>query len=162
MQPDDRSSPSIRRLGEGPVISVVGDLYRFLATGAETGGRYATWDALIPPGGGPPPHIHSREEETFYVLEGDVTFQLGEDKLVAGPGTFVRVPIGALHTFHNASDRPARMIISVAPAGIEEMFFAVGQPATVESGPLPPTPEEIERLLALAPKYGIEIRVPHA
>ncbi|MEQ8788802.1 MAG: cupin domain-containing protein [Pirellulaceae bacterium] len=62
-----------RKPSEGRRIGVVGDLYRFLATGEETGGKYAMWEAIVPPGGGPPPHIHSREEESFYVLEGQMT-----------------------------------------------------------------------------------------
>ena len=56
---------------EGKRIGIVGDIYRFLATGEETGGQYALLEAVVLPGGGPPPHIHSREDETFYVQEGE-------------------------------------------------------------------------------------------
>src|SRR5689334_20933984 len=115
--------PTRRAPGEGRTIGVVGDIYRFLATGAETDGKYALWEAIVPPGGGPPPHIHSREEEGFYVLEGEITFQLGEDRFVAQAGTFANMPVGSLHSFTNASGKSARMLISVAPAGIEQMFF---------------------------------------
>jgi len=154
--------PTIRRPGEGKVIGVVGDLYRFLAVGEDTDGRYATIEAIVPPGGGPPPHIHSREEESFYILEGEITFQIGEDRVVATAGMFANMPIGSLHSFKNASNKPAKMLISVAPAGLEKMFFEVGQP--VEPGATtvpPPSREEIEKLLAIAPRYGVEIRVPH-
>lgn len=61
------STPVIRKPTQGCTIAVVGDVYRFLATGEDTGGKYALWEALVGPGGGPPPHIHSREEEGFYV-----------------------------------------------------------------------------------------------
>ena len=61
-------SSTIRTPAEGRTIAVVGDVYRFLATGQETNGKYAMWEAVVPPGGGPPPHVHSREEEGFYVL----------------------------------------------------------------------------------------------
>ena len=67
--------PTVREPDEGESVSLVGDVYRFLATGDETDGRYAMLEAIVPPGGGPPPHIHSREEESFYVLEGEITFQ---------------------------------------------------------------------------------------
>jgi quercetin dioxygenase-like cupin family protein len=139
----------------------VGDVYRFLATGDETGGRYATFEAMVPPGGGPPPHIHRREEESFLVLEGEVTFQLGSETIVAGPGTFLNMPVGSLHCFKNHSGRSARMLISVVPAGLERMFFEVGQPIAddADSAP-PPTQKDIEKLLAIAPRYGIEISVP--
>jgi quercetin dioxygenase-like cupin family protein len=141
------------------VIAVVGDVYRFLATGTESGGRYALWEAVVPPGGGPPPHTHSREVEGFYVLEGEITFTVNGERIVAGPGTFANMPVGSLHAFRNETDRTARMLISVAPAGLEEMFFEVGRPLPPGSTTAdPPTPEEIERLLAAAPRYGIEIK----
>lgn len=66
---------------QGRTIAVVGDVYRFLATGEETNGKYALFEALVGPGGGPPPHVHSREEEGFYVLEGEITFQVGDKRL---------------------------------------------------------------------------------
>jgi quercetin dioxygenase-like cupin family protein len=140
---------------------VVGDVYRFLATGEDTNGRYALWETIVPPGGGPPPHVHSREEEGFYVLEGEVTFTVNGERVVATAGTFANMPVGTPHSFRNESDRPARMLISVAPAGLEEMFFEVGVPL-VEGATtaLPPTQDEIEKLLAIAPSYGIEIRLP--
>lgn len=153
--------PIIRRPGEGRTIGVVGDVYRFLATGDETDGKYAMFEAVVPPGGGPPPHIHSREVESFYVLEGEITFQIGDDRLVASAGTFASMPIGSLHSFRNESGKPSKMIISVAPAGLEQMFFEVGQP--VESGATsapPPTRSDIEKLIAAAPRYGVEIKVP--
>jgi quercetin dioxygenase-like cupin family protein len=152
--------PTVREPGEGKAISVVGDVYRFLATGDETDGRYAMFEAVVSPGGGPPPHIHSREEESFYVLEGEITFQVGDQRIVATAGTFANMPVGSLHSFKNYLDKPARMIISVAPAGLEKMFMEVGQP--VEFGQPAPLPSrgEIERLLAVAPGYGIEIRLP--
>ena len=152
----------IRNAAEGRTIAVVGDVYRFLATGEDTDGKYALWEAVVPPGGGPPPHVHSREEEGFYVLEGEITFQIGGERLVAGAGTFANMPVGTPHSFRNESDRPARMLLSVAPAGLERMFFEVGQPvdegATTAS---PPTQDEIEKLLAVAPRYGIEVRLPN-
>ena len=115
----------------------------------------------MPPGGGPPPHVHSREEEGFYVLEGEITFRVGEDRLVATAGMFVNMPVGTPHAFRNDSSGPARMLISVAPAGLERMFFEVGVPVAegATTAP-PPTQDEIERLLAIAPRYGIEIRLP--
>ena len=154
--------PTMRHPGEGRTIGVVGDVYRFLATGEETGGKYAMWEAIVPPGGGPPPHIHSREEESFYILEGEISFLIGDQRIVATAGMFANMPVGCLHSFKNESGKPAKMLISVSPAGLEQMFFEVGLP--VESGataaPLP-AKADIEKLLAVAPRYGIDIKVPH-
>jgi len=140
---------------------MVGDVYRFLATGEETGGKYALMEALVGPGGGPPPHIHTREEEGFYILEGEITLFVEGQRIVASAGMSANIPIGALHAFKNESSKPARMLVTVAPAGLEKMFFEVGQPVPpgTTSAP-PPTAAEIEKLLSVVPRYGVEIKLP--
>ena len=154
-------TPTIRTPAEGRVLAVTGDVYRFLATGEDTNGKYAVWEAVVPPGGGPPPHVHSREEEGFYVLEGEITFTVNGERGVATAGTFANMPVGVPHSFKNESGKPAKMLISVAPAGLERMFFEVGVPlAEGATTALPPTKDEIEKLLEVAPDYGIEIRLP--
>jgi quercetin dioxygenase-like cupin family protein len=151
----------IRIPTQGRTIAVVGDVYRFLATGDDTNGKYAMWEAIVPPGGGPPPHVHSLEEEAFYILEGEITIQAGDVRIVATAGMFANMPVGTPHSFKNESDKPAKMLISVAPAGLEQMFFEVGVPvAQGATTALPPTKAEIEKMLAVAPKYGIEISLP--
>ncbi|MFO1095215.1 MAG: quercetin 2,3-dioxygenase [Planctomycetaceae bacterium] len=153
--------PILRASGEGRTIGLVGDVYRFLATGAETGGRYALFEACIPPGGGPPPHIHSREEESFYVLDGEVTFQVDNQRVVAKVGMFASVPIGCPHSFRNESGHPARMLITVAPAGLDDFFLEVGRPLPPNSvAAPPPTADDITRLVEVAPRYGITILPP--
>jgi mannose-6-phosphate isomerase-like protein (cupin superfamily) len=153
--------PTIRKPAEGPTIAVVGDVYRFLAVGEDTGGKYALWEATVPPGGGPPPHVHSREEEGFYVLEGEITLFIGDERLLLRAGMFANMPVGTPHTFKNEGGNPARMLISIAPAGLEKMFFEVGVPVPPGTATAaPPAKEEIEKLLAAAPRYGIEIMLP--
>lgn len=155
------NQPTLRKPGEGRTIAVVGDVYRFLATGEDTNGKYALWEAIVPPGGGPPPHVHSREEEGFYILEGEITFTVNGEKIVAKAGMFANMPVGTPHSFKNENGQQAKMLISVAPAGLEQMFFEIGVPLTEgATTALPPTTEEIERLLAAAPRFGIEIKVP--
>jgi hypothetical protein len=74
---------------------------------------------------------------------------------------FANMPVGTPHSFTNESGKPARMLISVAPAGLVRMFFEFGVPVPEESPTAPPpTRKEIARLLAVAPRYGIEIRLP--
>lgn len=151
--------PTLRHPAQGRTVAVVGDVYRFLATGDDTNGKYALFEALVGPGGGPPPHVHSREEEGFYVLEGEITFTINGERVVATAGMFANMPVGTPHSFKNESKKPAKMLISVAPAGLEKMFMEVGVPLP-EGTALPPTKDEIERLLATAPSYGIEILLP--
>jgi quercetin dioxygenase-like cupin family protein len=153
--------PTIRIPQQGRTVSLVGDVYRFLATGEDTNGKYAVIEALVGPGGGPPPHVHSREDEGFYVLEGEITFTVNGERVMATAGMFANMPVGTPHSFKNESDKPAKMLVSVVPAGLEKMFMEIGVPL-VEGATtaLPPTREDIEKLLAIAPKYGIEIKVP--
>ncbi len=155
-----RAAPAVRLTGpgKGRTIYVVGDLYRFLAVGDDTNGSYAFWEALVPPGGGPPLHVHSREEEGFYVLDGEATFTIGDEVVRAEEDSFVNLPPGIRHSFRNQSMGILRMLIVVAPAGLEKMFFETGVPATDPRATMPPpSDEEIERLLAAAPRYGITI-----
>ncbi len=151
----------LRGSTQGRTIAIVGDVYRFLATGEDTNGTFATFEAIVPPCGGPPPHIHSREEESFYILEGAITFTVNGVRTEATAGMFASIPVGTPHAFKNESDRPAKMVITVAPAGLERMFLEVGVP--LDEGAttaLPPAKEEIARLLAVAPGYGVEILLP--
>jgi uncharacterized RmlC-like cupin family protein len=114
----------------------------------------------VPPGGGPPPHVHSREEEGFYILEGEITLQIGDERIAATAGMFANMPVGTPHSFKNESGNPAKMLISIAPAGLEQMFFEFGVPIPQgATTALPPTKAEIDKLLAIAPKYGIEVRL---
>jgi quercetin dioxygenase-like cupin family protein len=153
--------PTLRDPTAGRTIAVFGDIYRFLATGDDTDGHYAQWEAIVSPGGGPPPHVHSRENEGFYILEGEITFQIGEERIVATSGTFANMPIGTPHSFKNESDRTAKVLITIAPAGLEEMFFETGLvlPQGATTAPTT-TREEIEKLMEAAPRYGMKILVP--
>jgi quercetin dioxygenase-like cupin family protein len=134
-----------------------GDMYRFLVTGEETGGRYFAMEAFVPPGGGPPPHIHTNEDETFYVLEGACDFRLGDETIAAGPGDFVNVPRGTVHCFHNGSDAPARLILTFTPAGMEGFFRDTLERALDPSQPVPDNLDEVAaRYVEAAPRYGME------
>ena len=153
--------PIIRMPQQGRTVSLVGDVYRFLATGEDTNGKYSLIEALVGPGGGPPPHVHSREDEGFYILEGEIAFTIDGKRVVATAGMFANMPVGTPHSFKNESNKPAKMLVSVVPAGLEKMFMEIAVPlAEGATTALPPTKEDIEKLLAIAPKYGIEIRWP--
>src|SRR5688572_28988456 len=153
--------PTLRNPAVGRTIAVVGDVYRFLATGDDTNGKYAMIEAIVPPGGGPPRHVHSREEEGFYILEGEITFTINGERVVTTAGMFASMPVGTPHSFKNESSERAKVLISVRPAGLEQMFLEVGLPlAEGAATALPPTKAEIEKLLSVAPSYGVEIRLP--
>jgi len=148
--------------GEGEAFSAVGDVYRVLASGRQTGGVYALSEIRVSPNNGPPPHIHSREDESFFVLEGEIDFQVGDEKITARPGTFIQGPRGIAHSFKNNTQMPARMLGFVTPAGFENFFNEFAQPvASFDSPAIPPSKDEVDKLLAAAPKYGLQILSPN-
>jgi quercetin dioxygenase-like cupin family protein len=130
-------------------------------TGAETGGAYALIDCRIPPDGGPPPHIHRREDEDFFIIDGELTFYVEGKEVKAPAGTYIHVPRNIPHSFKNMSSKEVRALIWVRPAGLEVFFQEIGTRLPDSSAaPAPVTPADIEKLIATAPKYGIEILPP--
>ena len=147
--------------GSGKALWGPGDLYTYLVTGEQSGGALFAMEADVPNGAGPPPHVHSREDETLYILEGDLEVQLGDEVRIASKGDYVWLPKGVPHRFTNISGKPMRMILTFAPAGIEHFFEEVFETVDDRSaGPPPVTPELVQRLLAAAPRYGLEFLPP--
>jgi quercetin dioxygenase-like cupin family protein len=146
--------------GEGKMLWVVDELMTFKASGEDTGGAYAITDSVVPPGGGPPPHIHHREDEAFWVLEGELEVMVGESTFRAGAGSFVHLPKDIPHAYENVGTGPARFLTLMVPAGVEKFVEGVGKPGSDVSSPPPFEEEDIEKLLAIAPKYDAEILLP--
>jgi mannose-6-phosphate isomerase-like protein (cupin superfamily) len=143
---------------QGTSFWVLGDLYTFKAVGKDTGEVYALFEILVQSPNPALPYIHSLEDKAFYVLEGEIEFQLDDRTIVAIAGTFLHSPKGQLHSFKNAGSKPAKMLCWVMPAGLEEFFAEVGRSVKEQfSGPPPVSPTDIERVMATAPNYGIEI-----
>jgi mannose-6-phosphate isomerase-like protein (cupin superfamily) len=143
--------------GEGRSIWLLGDLYTFKISGD----ALSVVELTAFPENGPPPHIHLREDESFWVLEGQFSVLLGEESLTAGPGAFVHVPKGTLHTYKNVGRTPGRLIVMLTPGGFENLWKELGVPATQHT--MPPPAEEadvIRRLIALAPRYQLQVPPP--
>lgn len=121
--------------------------------GDQTGGAYAVAEDRSSPGFGPPPHVHEREDEAFYVIEGEYVFGGANGEVRARPGTFVHAPREQLHWWRNVGDGPGRHLEIYTPAGLEKMFLEVGQPIA-EGDAKPPAPDP-GRLLEAAPRYGV-------
>jgi quercetin dioxygenase-like cupin family protein len=138
-----------------------GWLLTFLATGQDTQGQFALMEQVARKGNVPPPHIHHREDETFYVLEGEMTFSVGDRTIKATPGTAVFLPRDVVHSFVIESEQ-VRILVLVTPAGAEGFFKEVSVPAP--SMTLPPPAEtpysEIQKMMALAPTFGFEFVLP--
>jgi quercetin dioxygenase-like cupin family protein len=146
--------------GEGEALWAFGTLAVVKSTGRTTGGRVAVMDNLAPRGAGSPLHVHHREDEWFYVIEGELTLWVGGDVIKAPAGSFVYGPRDVPHTFVVSSDE-ARFLLVAEPAGFEEFFRAMSQPATALTVP-PPTelPADPSPMIAAAAEYGVEILGP--
>jgi quercetin dioxygenase-like cupin family protein len=146
-------------------LAVVGDTYTVLLSGEQTNGRFAMLDMLIPPGGGPPPHRHDFEE-CFRVLAGSIEVRMRDlppVRLEAGDSA--NIPANAPHAFRNTADAPARLLCTVAPAGLERFFAEFADPVPTRTSPAPELSEverrnRLERAAAKGPAYGIEMLAP--
>jgi quercetin dioxygenase-like cupin family protein len=147
--------------GTGPAYWGPGELMTFLITGEETGGAFFLAEISVAPGGGTPPHIHHREDESFHVLEGALTVQVGNDTITASAGDFAYLPRGIAHSFKNTGDGIAKALVVTTPAGLEGFFAEVFEPALDRSA-IPPSPsrELIARAQAASPRYGLELLPP--
>jgi mannose-6-phosphate isomerase-like protein (cupin superfamily) len=136
--------------GEGERLGVGASSITIKATSEHTGGSFYLGETVVEPGfPGPPPHVHERLHDMFYVLEGTMTVRLGDETVDAGPGTFVCVPPGFVHTFSNRSDQPVRFLNFNTPGGWEDYM----RDLAAASADGPPTPEQIG---AIASRYDFK------
>ena len=117
---------------EGEVLNMLGTDIRVLA-GRRTGSSFSLMTCRLPPGQGPPPHIHDDEDEAFYVLEGQMRFKAGTDEWVLGPGGFVYLPRGLIHQPIVVGEHPATVLAVLSRPGLED-FFAEFRPSLQSPG----------------------------
>ena len=142
--------PLVVRPGEGRGISPIGgDQTFWKATGSQTGGAFAMLEQSVPPGHGPRRHVHRREEESFYILDGDFGFEVGDAQFIAGAGSFVLGPRDVPHRFWNAGSAPGRFLLLISPAGLEPFFEEFSR--VVAS-----SPNDLPLQAQVAGRYGIE------
>ena len=111
----------VRMPGEGKEVIMGGQPLAFLVTGDDSK-HTSMFEWTVPAGFSTGLHVHGVQEETFYVLEGECEWQVGDQLIRAKPGTFLFIPPGVPHNIGNASDKPARMIMTVSPPGHEHYF----------------------------------------
>jgi quercetin dioxygenase-like cupin family protein len=138
----------IIRHDDAPVLHAFGEEVTILLDGERTGRALALWTEITPPGGGPPPHYHLNEDETFHVLEGRVAFLLNEEWNEVGPGGTAFMPRSVLHTFKNVGDQPSRMLIMTMPSGIEKFFARCTEEFAESAKP------DMSRLIEIGVEHG--------
>jgi quercetin dioxygenase-like cupin family protein len=154
--------PLAVRKGEGEARWWFGALAEIKATAADTGGQMSIVEVTEHPGAEAPLHVHRRDDEGFWVLEGDVSFEVADTTIEASSGDYVFGPRDIPHRF-TVGDRGCRMLFILVPGGIEDVIRATSEPAPSRTLPPPPeaepTPEEIERLKAIVKEHGYELLV---
>ena len=153
-------TPIVAQPGEGEALWFLGVLATIKASAETTGGAVAVIEHLAPRGTGSPLHVHSREDEWFYVIDGELTIWVDGETIVAPAGSFVFGPKGIPHTFIVSSEQ-ARFLLVTEPAGFEQFMRAAGEPAASLEIPPPATePPDVAALSAAAAEFGIEITGP--
>jgi quercetin dioxygenase-like cupin family protein len=131
-----RRAPLAMGPGEGATIEgPAGGPLTFKVRGEHTDGALTAFENVIAPGDGPPLHVHANEDEAWYVLQGDLRFQLDGEIAGAPAGSFVFVPRGTPHCFQNIGEQPARILVLFTPAGMERFFDRF---ASLPAGPVDP------------------------
>lgn len=138
-----------------------GDKYEFLVDGKQSGGTTFILHADVPPGGGPPPHIHNRESESYYVKDGELEFSVGDKTIHAKTGDFVHIPKGTVHTFTNKGKTNAKMISVFAPSGMEGWFEEVLIPVKDKNEKaVNYTKEQMAFMIEAGPRHGVTWKLP--
>jgi quercetin dioxygenase-like cupin family protein len=146
--------------GQGRALWHLGALLEFKATGQETDGRFWLAEQTSARGYASPVHRHSREDELFIILDGQLRVQVGDEHYDAPTGAITYAPRGLAHGFQVTSDL-ARFMILTTPAGFEEWFFQTGEPARERVvPPMPGGPPDIGKLVASLQAFGVELIAP--
>jgi quercetin dioxygenase-like cupin family protein len=145
------------RAREDERIWIVGDTMTIKASANTTGGNLTLMEIESAPGAGPPPHVHIREDEALYVVDGEFEILIGERSQSCGPGAFAFIPRGTVHRFACTSQTTGRILALFTPGGIDGFFREAGRPAS-DDGPAPAVDEdEISRTNAAGERYGLKI-----
>ncbi|MCE9544653.1 MAG: cupin domain-containing protein [Planctomycetia bacterium] len=140
--------PGVIPPGQGRDLNVLGNHNCLKVTGSQTGGAYELYEQRSHPGAGVPPHMHTREDETFYVAAGQVRFQVGEESILAVAGTTVFAPRNVPHAYTIVGEEEAVLLFVVSPATLESMFAALAA--------LPAGPPDLAQVFTICGRYGVE------
>ncbi len=135
--------------GQTKILRAFGEDIVIHLNGEQTGGRLTMWTELTPPGEGPPAHFHINDDETFYVIEGQVSFFHNGEWQEVGPGGTAFAPRGEVHTFKNVGSTPSQMVMSTTPAGIENFFSRAAVEFAKPGGP------DMQVVHGIAAEHGI-------
>ena len=149
MKQDEQKSGTIVRENDARVLHAFGEEVTILLDGERTNGKLTMWIEVTPPGGGPPPHYHLNEDESFHVLEGRVAFLADDHWHEVGPGGAAFMPRGVVHTFKNIGNQPSRILLTTTPSGFERFFARCAEEFAKPSG------SDMSRIILIGVEHGI-------
>jgi mannose-6-phosphate isomerase-like protein (cupin superfamily) len=135
-------------------LNVVGEQTLVKVSASDSGGQLAFFHLTAPPMSGPALHVHSREDELFYVLEGELVFEVDGERFTVGPGSTVYLRAGVVHRYQNFTTRDARLLIATTPGAFSEFFVELS--AATPAGGMP----DLDVLRSLAHRYGMTVLGP--
>jgi len=159
----EKTGVVVRGPDQGTATWAMGSLFERLATGDETAGAFDLTLATQPPGIAPPLHVHTREAEAFYVLEGTMVYRAGDEFHHLAAGSFIYLPPGVPHAFRITGTTPVRFLSLDAPAGLMDLYDEVGVPASERRLPGSDgrsVDDEIPRWNEISPRYGLQVVGP--
>jgi quercetin dioxygenase-like cupin family protein len=138
---------------QGERLNVLGDNQRILLTGEDTNGSYTLIENHNPPGASIPLHLHRNEDETFYVVSGEVEFEINGEIVLTNAGGTVYLPRNTPHSFTIVGNEPAKMLFMLMPAGLEKYFEKLSKLPSDK-------PPDMEKVIEISARYGIEFLSP--
>lgn len=149
-----QNGPRVVGMGDATVYDQMqGEKIHIVLSAEDTGGTMSLFVDVTPPGGGPPLHIHHNEDETFFVLEGELTVQVAGERCVMRAGDTAFLPRGVPHGFVNLGDQTVRSLVMTTPGGLER-FFADVEPLAMRDEP------DMPAILSVAARHGVEVVGP--
>lgn len=145
--PEKNKKPKIVKDSEGVVLNVIGDIQTHKLIGSDTGNQIVEWVDNVDPGVGIPPHIHTKEDEIFRVVKGQIKIMIDGKATILNEGDVAFAPKGVSHSWKVIGTEKAKMITSALPAGIEHMFKELAK--------LPAGPSNFEKVSKICAKHGI-------
>lgn len=153
-------APVFRAAGAGDAIWSMGNRFTHKVTAAESASALTLTEVIAPVGAAPPLHVHHREAEVFYVLEGTMLYQAGDQRFELTPGSSIYLPLGLPHSFRVSGTSPARFLALTIPGGVDSLYMQIGRLAAGPGLPEPPTSEEVAAWLRVSQTFGIEVVGP--
>jgi quercetin dioxygenase-like cupin family protein len=150
--------PVSRAAGAGPTLDVLGVPHIYKAMADDTGQQFSLWESVVPPGAGTPLHTHTREDEAFYVLSGEVLFHVegAADPMRLGPGGFLFAPRNRRHAYRNNGAVAAHLLVLAVPGGGLDRMFAAFDAAGKGAAHKP----ALDTIAAIAAQYGVTVHPP--